>query len=156
MGYERQVAVRSLRKDQHAVRSDVKRAAEKEAVILAGYGDHVTAPMAFEIFTVTLPIAVETELPIPCSRKADDVTLLRFVQKVSDDHDVVPRAAFVPTVVGEKFAVVMQVIDSGELPAEATVKPSRLSRSRIRSRYSRTMPWNSSRWFQSTGTVSRK
>src|SRR4029077_11991258 len=113
------ILLRSLRKDQHAVRSDVKRAAEKEAIVLARFGDHVTAPMAFEIFTVTLPIAVETELPIPCSRKADDVTLLRFVQKVGDDHDVVPRAAFVPTVVGEKFAVVMQVIDPRGLPAEA-------------------------------------
>src|SRR4029077_4789319 len=85
----------------------------------ARFGDHVTAPMAFEIFTVTLPIAVETELPIPCSRKADDVTLLRFVQKVGDDYDVVPRAAFVPTMVGEKFAVIMQVIDPRGLPAEA-------------------------------------
>jgi hypothetical protein len=75
--------------------------------------------MAFEIFTVTLPIAVETELPGPCGREADDVTILRLVQEVGNDHDVVRRAALVPTVVGEELAFVVQVIDPGELPAEA-------------------------------------
>jgi hypothetical protein len=51
----------SLRKDQHAVRTDVKRAVGGEAVALARFGEHVAAPMAFEVAAVTLPIAVETK-----------------------------------------------------------------------------------------------
>jgi hypothetical protein len=53
----------SLRKDQHAIRTDVKRAAAGEDVALARFGDHVATPMAFEVVAVTLPVAVETKLP---------------------------------------------------------------------------------------------
>ena len=109
----------SLRKDQHAVGTDGKRGVEGEAVVLARFGGHVGARMTFEVFAVTLPIAVETELPGPCGREADDVTILRLVEEVGDDHDVVRRAALVPTVEGEELAFVVQVIDLGELPAEA-------------------------------------
>jgi hypothetical protein len=119
IGSERQVAVRSLRKNQHAVRADVKRAAEGEAITLARFGDQVAAPMAFKIFTVTLPIAVETELPGPSVRETDDVTLLRFVEEVGNHHDVVAWAALVPTVVGDELAFVAQVKNLGGLAAEA-------------------------------------
>lgn len=37
--------LRSLRKAQHAVRADVKRALEGEAIALARLGEHVAAPM---------------------------------------------------------------------------------------------------------------
>ena len=114
-----QMLLRSLRKNQHAVRADVKRAVEGEAVALARFGDQFAAPMAFEVFAVALPIAVETELPGPGGREADDVAILRLVEEVGDDHDVVRRAALVPTVVGEELAFVAQVINPGELPAEA-------------------------------------
>ena len=112
------MVLRSLRKDQHAVRADVKRTAEGVTVVLPRFGGHIGAPITFEVFAVTLPVAVETKLPGPRGREADDVTILRLVKEVSDDHDVVRRAALVPTVVGEELAFVVQVKDSGELPAE--------------------------------------
>lgn len=114
-----QMLLRSLRKNQHAVRADVKRAVEGEAVALARFSDHFTAPVAFKDVAVTLPIAVEAEFPSASEWEADDVTLLGLVQEVGNDHDVVRRAALVPTVVGEELAFVAQVINPGELPAEA-------------------------------------
>ena len=81
--------LRSLRKDQHAVRTNGKRGAGGAAVVLARFGGHVGAPITFEGFAVTLPVAVETKLPGPRGREADDVTILRLVEEVSDDHDVV-------------------------------------------------------------------
>ena len=112
-----------MRKDQHTIRTNGKRGAEGEAVVLAGFGGHVGAPITFEGFAVTLPVAVEAKLPGPCGREADDVIILRLVEKVSDDHDVVGWAAFVPTVVCDELAFVVQVIDPGELPAEAAGEP---------------------------------
>src|ERR1043165_7188878 len=82
--------VRSLRKDQCAVRTNVKRAAVGEAVVVAGLGDHVTAPMAFKSITVTLPVAVEAKPPGSCGRKADDVLTPGLVEKVGNNHNVVP------------------------------------------------------------------
>ena len=41
------------------------------------------------------------------------------MEEVGDDHDVVRRSALVPAVEGDDLAFVVQVIDLGELPAEA-------------------------------------
>ena len=92
---------------------------EGKAVVLARFGDDVGARMTLKVVAVALPIAVEAELPGPCGREADDVAILRLVEKVGDDHDVVRRSALVPAVKGDDLAFVVQVIDLGELPAEA-------------------------------------
>ena len=75
--------------------------------MLARLGNHVGARMAFESFAITHPIAVEAELPYPWGREADGIALLRLVEKVGDDHDVVRRPALVPTVEGDDFALIM-------------------------------------------------
>src|SRR4029453_9902173 len=111
--------IRSLRKDQYAVGTNGQRGVAGEAVVLARFSDHVGARMTCEVVAVTLPIAVETELPGSCGREADDVAVLRLVEEVGDAHDVVRWSALVPTVVGEDLAIVVQMIDLGKLPAEA-------------------------------------
>ena len=110
--------MRSLRKDQHAVGANRKRGVAGEAVVLARFGNHIGARMTLEVIAVALPIAVEPEPPSPSGRQADDVAILRLVQKVGDDYNIVRRSALVPTVEGDDFAFVVQVIDLGELPAE--------------------------------------
>ena len=75
--------------------------------------------MTFEGFAVTLPIAVETELPDTSGRKADGVAILRLVEKVGDDQDVVRWSPFVPTVESDDLTFILQVIDLDELPIEA-------------------------------------
>src|ERR1044071_6880990 len=109
----------SLRKDQHAVGTNGKRGVAGEAVVRARCGDHSGARMPCEVVAVPLPIAVETECPGPCGREADDVALLRLVEEVGHDHDVIPRSTLVPTAVGEDLACVVHVIDLRELTAEA-------------------------------------
>ena len=113
------VLVRLLRKDQHTVRTDGKRCLEGKAVELTRFGDDVAARMTSKVVVIALPIAVETELPGPSGGEADDIAILRLAEKVGDDHNVVGRAALVPTVEGDDLAFVMQVIDLDELPAEA-------------------------------------
>src|ERR1051325_8527441 len=98
----RKIPIRSLGKDQCGVRANVKRAAVGEAVVVAGLGDHVTGPMAFESVTVPLPVAVEAKPPGSCGREADDVVTLGLVEKVGNNHDVVPWSTLVPPVVGEE------------------------------------------------------
>src|SRR4029434_1776100 len=104
----------------HAVRTNGKRGTERETIVLARFRGRVGAPITFEVFAVTLPVAFEPKLPGPCAGEADDVIFLRLVEEVSDDHDVVRRAALVPTVVGEELALVVQGISTGELPREGT------------------------------------
>jgi hypothetical protein len=111
-----------LRKDQYAVGADRKCGVEGKAVVLTRFGNHVGARMTLKVVVVALPIAVETELPGPLGRKADNVAILGLVEKIGDDHHVVRRSALVPAVKGDDLAFVMHVIDLGELPAEAARK----------------------------------
>src|SRR5208337_4861394 len=110
---------RSLRKYQHAVGTYGKRGMEGKAVALTRFGVDVGARMILEVVAVALPIAVETKLPGPCDREADDIAILRLVEEIGDDHNVISRSALVPTVEGDDLLFVVQVIDLGELPAEA-------------------------------------
>ena len=75
--------------------------------------------MISEGFAVASPVAVEAQLPDPCGREADDVAILWLAEKVGDDHDVIRRAALIPTVEGDDFAFVVQVKDPDRLPAKA-------------------------------------
>ena len=110
---------RSLRIDQHAVGTHGKCGVGGKTIILTRFGDDVGARMTLEVVAVALPIAVETKLPGPCGREADDVAILRLVEKVGDDHNVVRRSALVPTLEGDDLAFVVHVKNLGELPAEA-------------------------------------
>ena len=98
----------SLRKDQHTVGADRKRGVAGKAVVRARLGNHIGARMTFEGFAVTLPIAVETELPDPGGREADDVAVLWLVEEVRHDHDVIARSALVPTVEGDDLTFVVR------------------------------------------------
>jgi hypothetical protein len=106
-------------KHQFTVGANRKGGVAGEAVVLARFGTHIDAQMTFEGFAVSQPIAVETELPDPRGREADDFAILWLVKKVSHDHDVIRWSTLMPTVEGDDFAFVVQVIDLGELPAEA-------------------------------------
>ena len=75
--------------------------------------------MILEVVIVAIPIAVETELPGSRGGETDDVTFLRFMEKVGDDDYVVLRSAFVPTMECDELALVVKMIDLGELPAES-------------------------------------
>ena len=107
-----------MRKDQHTVGANRKRSVTGEPVVLARFGSYIDARMTFEGFAVTLPIAVETELPDPGSREADDVANLWLMEEVGHDHDVIARSTLIPTVEGDDLAFVVRVIDLGELSAE--------------------------------------
>ena len=87
-----------LRKNQYAVGADGNRRLPRESVAGTRLGDDVSAWMVVEVVIVALPIAVETELPGPCGREADDVAILRIIGEVGNDHDVVRRSALVPAV----------------------------------------------------------
>ena len=75
--------------------------------------------MVFKVIVVSLPIAVETELPGPRGRKADDVSVPRVTKEVGDDHHIVPRPAPVPAMEGDDLALFVQMLDLGVLSAEA-------------------------------------
>ena len=92
---------------------------ERQAVVLTRLGDNVGAWMTLKVVAITLPITVEPERPGPRSREADDVAILRLMQKVGNDHDVVRRPTLVPTVESDNIAFFIHVVDLGELPAEA-------------------------------------
>ena len=92
---------------------------EGKAVELTWFGNDVGTRMPCEVVAVALPIAVETEFPDPCDREADDIAILRLVEKVGDNNNVVRRSPFVPAVEGNNLVFFVQVIDLGELPAEA-------------------------------------
>src|ERR1035437_11070039 len=81
-----------LRKDQISVGAYGKRGVPGEAVAFSRLGGDVGARMILEILAVTLPVAVKPELPCPCGRKADDIAILRFVEKVGNNDNVVSRS----------------------------------------------------------------
>ncbi len=91
----------------------------KQSIVVTRFGDDVTAWMVFEIVIVALPVTIETKCPLADGGKTDDVALLRFMQKVGDNDNIVRWPALVPAVEGDNFALVMQVIHLCALAAEA-------------------------------------
>ena len=91
-----------------------------KAIALSGHRLGILAWMSFENLAVAMPVAIETKLPFPFCRKTQDVIILRFMKEISDDNDIVPRPATIPAMEGQHFPLLIEMINLGELPTEAT------------------------------------
>ena len=99
-----------LRKNKHAVRSDVDQSRGGESIPFRGagvlrlgwwfrFGGHIGARLVSKGVAIALPVAVEPQSPRSRRRKSQPVILMGNMREIRNHHHIITGTALVPTMI---------------------------------------------------------